>query len=73
MTETIAPPTILEAHDLTKVYRIGKVDVPALRRCFARHQKRRIRCDYGTVGLRQINDVASFGRFAVTHQRKNHY
>ena len=31
MTETVAPPSILEALDLTKVYRIGKVDVPALR------------------------------------------
>ncbi len=31
MTETIAPSTILKASDLTKVYRIGKVDVPALR------------------------------------------
>jgi putative ABC transport system ATP-binding protein len=31
MTETLAPATILEAFDLTKVYRIGKVDVPALR------------------------------------------
>ena len=31
MTETSPSPTILEALDLTKIYRIGKVDVPALR------------------------------------------
>ena len=31
MTENAVVPTILEARDLTKVYRIGKVDVPALR------------------------------------------
>ncbi|MEP6923869.1 MAG: ABC transporter ATP-binding protein [Pyrinomonadaceae bacterium] len=31
MTETTAPTTILQAVDLTKIYRIGKVDVPALR------------------------------------------